>query len=166
MTDDLKAKVIRGVGWSALQSWGMRLVSFLVYPILARILGPETYGLIALAGVYITLLDVFSDVSFGAAIEQRQDLEPEHLDSVFWAFLALGLLLTGGSMLAAPLVADFFDEPALTEVVRWLSLGFLLQMISGVQPSLLRRDLQMRRLAGYNLTAGNGKRQVSGVRAG
>jgi PST family polysaccharide transporter len=153
MTDDLKAKVVRGVGWSALQSWGMRLISFAVYPVLARILGPETYGLIALAGVYVTLLDIFSDVSFGAAIEQRRDLDPEHLDSVFWAFLGLGIVLTAASVAAAPLVAAFFDEPQLTPVVRWLSLGFLLQMISGVQTSLLRRDLQMRRLAGYNLSA-------------
>jgi hypothetical protein len=53
MTDQLKAKVVRGVGWSTVQAWSTRLISFFVYPILARLLGPESSGLIALAGVYI-----------------------------------------------------------------------------------------------------------------
>ena len=148
MTDDqLKARVVRGVGWSTVQTWGTKLISFLVYPILARLLGPESYGLIALAGVYIEFLNIFSDVSFGAAIEQRKDLRPEHLDSIFWAFLVLGVALTAGSILAAPLSAEFFREPALPPVIRWLSLGFLLQMTSGVQVSLLRRDLRIKTLA-------------------
>ncbi|MFN2164962.1 MAG: lipopolysaccharide biosynthesis protein, partial [Anaerolineae bacterium] len=149
----MKVRVVRGLGWSAVQTAGMRLVAFLVYPILARILGPETYGLVALATVYIAALDIFSDVSFGAAIEQRQDLQPEHLDTIFWLFLVLGLALTGVSLAGAPVVARFFDEPAIAAVVRWLSLGFLLQVVSGVQTSLLRRDLRMKRLASYNLAS-------------
>ena len=153
MSDDLKAKTIRGVGWSTVQSWSVQLISFLVYPILARLLGPEAYGLIALAGVFIMMLDIFLDVSFGAAIEQRKDLAPQHINAVFWAFLALGLVLTSGSMLAAPLIAKFFREPALPPVIRWLSLGFLLQMVCGVQASLLRRELRFRALAKRTLYA-------------
>ncbi len=151
MSDQLKSKVVRGMGWSTVQSWGAKIVTFLVYPILARILGPESYGLVALAGVYIAFLDIFSDVSFGAAIEQRQDLEPEHLDSIFWAFLGLGLALTAVTMVAAPVGGWYFDEPDLPNVIRWLSLGFLLQMVCGVQTSLLRRDLRMKALAGRDL---------------
>ncbi|MEZ4389351.1 MAG: lipopolysaccharide biosynthesis protein [Candidatus Krumholzibacteriia bacterium] len=153
MTDQFKARVVRGVGWSAVRTWSTRLVTFVVFPILARILGPEAYGLVALAGVFLTVLDIFSDVSFGAAIEQRQDLEPEHLDAVFWAFAALGVFMTGTSIAAAPLVAKFFDEPDLVPVIRWLSFAFLLQMVSGVQTSLLRRDLRMGVLAATALAA-------------
>lgn len=146
MSGDLQARTVRGVGWSTVQSWSLRLIGFVVYPVLARILGPETYGLIALAGVFITILDIFSDVSFGAAIEQRRDLKPQHLDSIFWAFLGLGLVLSMGSILAAPLVAGFFREPALPPIIRWLSAGFFLQMCCGVQISLLRRDLRIKAL--------------------
>jgi len=153
MSDELKAKVVRGVGWSTVKTWGTKLVTFLVYPILARLLGPEVYGVVALAGVYLALLDIFSDVSFGAAVEQRRDLEPEHLDSIFWAFLALGVFLTLGTIVAAPLTAKFFDEPELTPVVRWLSLGFMLRMICGVQTSLLRRGLRIKELAARDLAS-------------
>lgn len=153
MSDQFKASVVRGVGWSAVKAWGTRLVTFLVFPILARILGPEAYGLIALAGVFLTVLDIFSDVSFGAAIEQRQDLDATHLDTIFWTFLVLGLMLTASSMVAAPLIATFFDEPGLVPVIRWLSIGFLLQMVSGVQTSLMRRDLRMGVLAATTLSA-------------
>ena len=151
MSDQLKGKVVRGMGWSTIQTWGSKLVSFLVYPILARLLGPESYGLVALAGIYIAFLDIFSDVSFGAAIEQRKTVEPEHLDSIFWAFLGLGVVLTAATMVAAPLGALYFDEPRLTDVIRWLSLGFLLQMVCGVQTSLMRRNLRMKTLAGRDL---------------
>jgi len=151
MTDPLKTKVVRGLGWSTLQSWGMRLVSFAIFPILARLLGPEAYGLIAMAGIYIAFLEIFSDASFAAAIEQRQDIEPEHLDSIFWTFAGVGLVLTLATIAAVPLVARFFKEPELVAVIRWLSLGFMMEMVCGVQASLLRRDLRMRALAAANL---------------
>lgn len=151
MTDDLKARTVRGVGWSTVQSWSHQILTFLVYWVLARILGPETYGLIALAGVFITILDIFSDVSFGAALEQRKDLTQDHINAVFWAFLGLGLVLSAIGIAAAPLVAAFFSEPALPPVIRWLSLGFFLQMVCGVQASLLRRDLRIKALTSQTL---------------
>jgi PST family polysaccharide transporter len=150
----LKAKVVRGVGWSTVQAWGLRLTTFLVYPILARLLGPEAFGIVASAGIFIMFLDVFSDVSFGAAVEQRRDLEPLHLDSIFWAFLGLGVSLSLASVaVGAPLVARYLEEPILEPVVRWLTLSFLLQMITGVQVSLLRRQLRIKELAAYKLVA-------------
>jgi len=153
MSDQFKSRVVRGMGWSAVQVGGGRLISFLVFPVLMRLLGPEAYGLVAGAGVFLALLDVFSDVSFGAAIEQRRELEPDHLDSIFWAFLALGVLLTALSVVAAPWVSRFLDMDDLTPVLRWLSLGFLLQMVSGVQVSLRRRELQIKELTRINLSA-------------
>ncbi|HOX24772.1 MAG TPA: lipopolysaccharide biosynthesis protein [Candidatus Krumholzibacteria bacterium] len=149
----MKAKVIRGVGWSALQNWVIRIISFAIFPVLARLLGPEAYGLIAMAGIYVAFLEIFSDTSFAASIEQRQDLEPEHLDSIFWTFAGVGLLLTGVSIATAPLIARFFGEPELSAVIRWLSLGVMMLMVSGVQTSVLRRDLEMRKLATANLVA-------------
>lgn len=158
MSDGLKAQTVRGVGWSTVQNWSRQLITFVVYWVLARLLGPESYGLIALAGVFITVLDIFSDVSFGAALEQRKDLSPEHINAVFWAFLVLGVLLSAIGIAGAPLVATFFDEPALPPVIRWLSLGFFLQMLCGVQTSLLRRELRIKELTGqtiYSVVAGS-----------
>jgi PST family polysaccharide transporter len=151
MSDGLKAQTVRGVGWSTVQNWSRQLITFVVYWVLARILGPESYGLIAMAGVFITVLNIFSDVSFGAALEQRQELTPQHINAVFWAFLGLGAVLTAIGITGAPLVAEFFDEPDLPPVIRWLSVGFFLQMICGVQTSLLRRDLRIKELTRQTL---------------
>jgi PST family polysaccharide transporter len=153
MSDGIKERVVRGVVWSGFQAWFRRIFLFLIFPILARILGPETYGLVALAGVFFALLDVFSEASFGAALEQKRDLEPEHIDAVFWAFLALGLVMAVAGIACAPQVARFFDEPALKAVVSWLTLGILIQSASGVQRSLLRRDLRFKELAQITLAA-------------
>lgn len=158
MSDGLKAQTVRGVGWSTVQNWSRQLITFVVYWVLARLLGPESYGLIALAGVFITILDIFSDVSFGAALEQRKDLSAQHINAVFWAFLGLGAVLMAIGMAGAPLVAAFFDEPALPPVIRWLSVGFFLHMICGVQTSLLRRDLRIKELTRqtlYSVIAGS-----------
>lgn len=150
---DLRQQTVRGVAWSAVQNWGSRVISFLVFPILAHKLSPEAFGLVALAGVYIALLEVFADESYGTAIEQRASLEAPHLDSTFWFFLGSGLILATLSIALAKPIAAFFKNDELAPILRWLSLSYVLTCLSGVQTSLLRRDLRMRALALRSLLA-------------
>jgi len=147
MTNPLKKKLVRGAGWNALQAWGRRIIGFVILPILAHLLGPEEYGLVATALIYIAFLEIFADQTFTTVIEQKQDLEPEHLDSLFWPFVGLGIVLTVGTIFLAPTIAGYFKEPKLTAVIRALSPGYLLLIGRGLQASLLRRELKIRPLA-------------------
>jgi PST family polysaccharide transporter len=150
---NLKQKAVKGVFWSAIQSWGSQGISFLVFALLARLLAPETFGLIALAGVFLAFIEVFLDQGFSTAIIQRQELETEHLDTAFWTNLAIGIFMTGVSIAAANLIASFFHQPELASIIRWLSLSFIIRALSAVQEAIFLRNLAFKALAIRSLIA-------------
>jgi PST family polysaccharide transporter len=88
----MKRKAFRGGVWSGLQRGGARLVSFVVFTLLVRLLAPATFGVIAIAPVFITLVNIFLDQGIGSTIAQRGDLQAGHLDSAFWSDLRMGLV--------------------------------------------------------------------------
>jgi PST family polysaccharide transporter len=150
---NLRQKAVKGVVWSAIQSWGRQAIAFIVFALLARLLAPEVFGLVALAGVFLAFTQVFLDQGFADAIVQREQLDPEHLDTAFWTNLGIGLLLTLLGIAVAGLVADLFEQPQLTPIIRWLSLSFLLRSLSAVQEAIFRRNLAFKALAVRSLMA-------------
>jgi len=143
----LRKKTAVGLLWSVGQTSGSRIITLLVFTVLARLLEPEAIGLVALAGVYISFLLVFSERNFGTAIEQREVLERGHLDTTFWVFLATSLFFVLVTVLFSDLIARLFKEPTLSPILRWLSLSYLFMALSGVQSAIMRRKLRMKALA-------------------
>ena len=156
---NLRQKAVRGVVWSVIQSWGSRVVSLVVFFLLARLLKPEAFGLVALAGVFVAFMEVFVDQGFSTAIIQRHQLEVEHLNTAFWLNIGIGLLLTLFGITVAGAVANFFGQPQLTLIIRWLSIGFLLNAFSSVQDAIFQRKFAYKALAVRSLLAG----VISGV---
>ena len=86
----LRAIAARSALWSAAETWGVRGVSALVFLLLARLLEPAAFGVMALASVYLMILQMLADQGFAEAIIQRPELEDAHRDSAFWANVAIG----------------------------------------------------------------------------
>ncbi len=149
----LRQKAAKGVFWTITQNWGYQAISFIVFFILARLIGPEDFGLVALALVYIIFLQVFLDQGFTQALIQRQDLDPEHLDTAFWTNFTIGLVLTVFGIATASLAAEWFKQPELAPVIRWLSLSYLIGSLRGVQQALFRRRFAFKALAARSLVA-------------
>ena len=147
----LRQKAIKGVFWSAIQSWGGQAVAFLVFALLARLLEPKAFGLISLATVFWAFVEVFLDQGFPLALIQRQTIEPEHLDTAFWSNLAVGILMTGGTIASADFVATLFNEPELSSIIRWLSCSFILRAFCTIQDAILRRNMAFKALATRSL---------------
>ena len=143
----LREKAAQGVLWSVIQKWGREAISFLFLVALTRLLGPEAFGLVALAAIFIEFLDIFLDQGLSAAVVQRADLEREHLDTAFWVSVFTGILLTVGSVAASDLLAAFFKEPRLAPVLKWLSVSFILHGLSSTQMAILQRELAFKSLA-------------------
>ena len=150
---NLRQKAVKGFVWSAIQSWGRQAIALIVFSILARLVAPEAFGLIALAQVFLAFTQVFLDQGFTEAIVQRHDIEPEHLDTAFWINLVIGLLLTVFGIAGAGLVADLFNQPQLTPIIRWLSPSFLIFALSAVQEAIFTRNLAFKALAVRSLIA-------------
>jgi O-antigen/teichoic acid export membrane protein len=153
MDHESKKKAVKGVAWTSVGNWGCQLLSFCFYSTLARLLNPQTFGLVALAWVYIAFIQIFITQGFGTAIIQRRDLEEEHLDSAFWIAVTTASLFCLFSVVLAGPIAHFFKEPSLASVVPWLSLTMFFNALCSVQTAILTRDLNFRPLAVRSLVA-------------
>ena len=150
---NLRQRAAKGVVWSVIQKWGRAAVSIVTFVILSRLLAPEAFGLVALASAFTVFIELFLDQGFGAAIVQRVELEPEHLDTAFWINILTGILLTVGLIAVSGFVAAIFEEPRLAAVLRWLSISFVLSALSSTQISILQRKLAFKNLAARSLVA-------------
>jgi O-antigen/teichoic acid export membrane protein len=140
-------QIAKAAAWSFVQTWGRQIVSVLVFLVLARLLEPSAFGVIALTGVLIALLQAFVDQGFSDAVVQRERLDREHLDTAFWANVAIAIVFAAVLVLSAGLIADAFREPTVAPVLRWLSPAIVIGALAGVQNGLLRRNLSFKSLA-------------------
>jgi O-antigen/teichoic acid export membrane protein len=143
----IRADAVRGATWSTLESVAGQGLSFLVFLLLARILAPADFGVVAIANVYVLVAQFFIFQGLGQAIIQFADLDDEHLDTVFWINLAVGVFFLVLTLLGAGLVQRWFQVPSLAAILRGLSPIFILAALTDVQNNLLTRRLQFRSLA-------------------
>lgn len=134
-------KIVNSTIWSAAESWAREATVFIVFIILARLLGPEAIGLAALAmsAPYILMIPVQQGIP--QALVQRQDIEPIHLDSAFWFLIAVGSGLTAFIWLAAPLIAMLFGSPDLANLVKATSLTVVLTAVGTIPGVVLARGM-------------------------
>jgi teichuronic acid exporter len=149
----LARRAIRSVRWVALDKWGARLASLVVFGILGRLLAPADFGVIALATVYIAFLNVLVDSGFSQALVQRENLDDAHTDTAFWISLGLGVGLGLALFLGATTAGALGSDSDLVPVLQVLSLALPLTALSGVPAALLTREFGFRALAIRQLVA-------------
>lgn len=131
--------------WRFLERIGAQGVSFIVSVVLARLLDPSVYGVIALVTVFTTLLNVFISSGFGSALIQKKDADDLDFSTVFWFNIATSVLLYGIMFAAAPLIAAFYNIPELTPIVRVMSLSLLISGVKNVQHAYIARQMMFKR---------------------
>lgn len=127
--------------------------NFASVAVLARLLAPSDFGLIAMAVVVFAFLDAFRDFGLSQATVQRGEITAGQVSTLFWVNAALGAGLAAAAVAAAPLIAGFYGEPRLIGVVRWLALGIFISSLSVQHVALLRRQLRFPTIAGIELAA-------------
>lgn len=139
---EIGEKVARNAAWNYL-SFGLgKALNLLTVSILAHILTPNHFGLVALATLAIDYLSILSDLGLGAALVQRRENVAEASNIAFTFNLLIGGLLTCMILVISPYVSMFFHEPSLTSILRWLGFTFLISSIGSVHKALLQRDLK------------------------
>ncbi len=142
---EVTKRATRSMGWNYLSFGASKAVNLITLSILAHLLSPENFGLVALAVLTMDYLTVLSDLGLGAAIIQRRQNIDESAGTAFilnvGANAILMLLLIGVS----PLVASFFHEPRVIPVLSALSLTLLLNSIGSVHNVLLQRQLEFKK---------------------
>ena len=145
MEHKLKGKAISSLLWRFLERCGAQGVTFLVTIVLARLLAPEVYGLMALITVFTAILQVFVDSGLGNALIQKKDADDLDFSSVFFFHLAMCIALYLLLFFCAPLIATFYHNPELTAVIRVLGITLLIAGVKNVQQAYVSRKLQFKR---------------------
>jgi O-antigen/teichoic acid export membrane protein len=153
VSDDLRSKVVRGVGWKIVTQLVIQGSRIAVGVVLAHLLTPREFGLAAAALVFTGIAIIFTDLSLGAALIQKRELTEDDRSTVFWTILAAGVLCTTIGILLSGAVADFFGEPRVAPLFAAISVTFTITALSATHSALLARELefksqQLREIAG------------------
>jgi O-antigen/teichoic acid export membrane protein/2-polyprenyl-3-methyl-5-hydroxy-6-metoxy-1,4-benzoquinol methylase len=133
--------------WAYTGNWGDKVLSSVFVFILAGILGPRDFGVAAIAITYVAFLQIFLDQGVAAALIQRQELEHEHLDAVFWMDVVLSFGLVLVSLLFGKWWAVRNHAPEVARLIPVLTLTIAIEALSVVQTAILKRDLDFKSLA-------------------
>lgn len=132
-----KDRAVKGVIWSAIERFSVQIVQFVVTIILARLLSPTDFGIVAIILVVMNILQIFNEVGFGAALMQKLDRDELDFSTVFVFNLIFGVILYMVLYLIAPHFASFFKLPDLAKLTRLLGLNLIISSFIVVQRTKL-----------------------------
>lgn len=138
----LADRSITAAKWNLGGNFGRAAFQFVVGIVLARLLGPEAFGLVAIGWLVVNMGMLVADAGFAAAIVQRPQVSDDEVDFVFTVQLAFGLLLTGAAIAASAPLAAFFREPDAEAVIQAMSVLFVIRALGQTSTALLSRDLR------------------------
>lgn len=153
MTQSLKTSSIKGLFWSLIDSIGYRSIHFIVGIILARLLVPEMFGLLAMLMIIIVLCEVLMDSGFGAALIQKHNIDDYDICSTFYFNIAIGILTGLLLFISAPIIAAFYNQPLISPMARVMSFMLVIDALGIVQANLLVRNMQFKARAKITFTA-------------
>ena len=134
------------LGWQTANVATQVLLQLVFMAALARLIAPEAFGLMAIALVVVGFVEIFAQVGIGPSVVHKADLTPVHLRSAFVFSLTLGVVFFAAMWLAAPWIGQFYDRSELVEVLRVISLSFILSGAAVVPRSLLVKQMRFKQL--------------------
>ena len=144
MQGSLKGKTIHGVIWSLIDNVSSSGVIFFVGIILARLLTPEEYGVMAMVSIFIAISNSIIDSGFSGALIRKVKVKPIEYNTVFYFNLLISLLLYICLFFISPFIALFFREPILCEVMRVIGLILIINALSIIPYTIFVREINFK----------------------
>lgn len=144
----LRKKTISGALWKFGERTIYQIANFIVSIILARLLLPEDYGIIALVSVFITICDKLVVSGFATSLIQKKDADNLDFSTVFFFSVAMALVLYAALFFSAPLIADFYsayDRAMLIAVIRVMGIQILATAVNSVQSAYVSNTMQFKK---------------------
>ncbi len=145
MSDSRSRKAASSFAFKLIESAGMQGIAFVVSLLLARALTPGDYGVLALLTVFIAVSQVFVQSGLNTALIQKKDVDECDTSSVFWVSLAISLVLYVILFLAAPVIAAYYEMPALNDTLRVLALVLIPGALVSVESAVVARQMAFRK---------------------
>lgn len=137
MADDLREQTVRGVAWSFVERFSVQGITFILELVIARLVGPDNFGLIAMLAIFMSVSQVFIDGGFSSALIQRQQRSEADFSTVFYINLGISIILYLLLFAAAPWIASFFGQPILEPITRVYSLNLVINSLVAVNKTKL-----------------------------
>ena len=137
MGQSLKDKTVKGVVWSSIDRFTSQGISFVFSLLIARMLMPSDYGVIAMLGIFMAVSGCFIDSGFSTALVRKIDRTETDFSTVFYFNNVVAILFYGLLWLASPIIADFYDLPLLEDVTKVVGLNLGIGALGGIQNAKL-----------------------------
>jgi len=144
---NLKNKTIKALGWDLSGRFASQGVSFVISILLARLLSPQDFGVLAMVNVVVAVATVFIDMGFGSSLVQRSIITEEHYNSVFVFNIMFGLFLSVLLFMCSGSLARFYENKIIEDVGRVMSLIFVLNAFGSVVRIKLYKELNFKALS-------------------
>lgn len=147
------ASLKKSLSWSFLEQAGSKVVSLVVQIVLARLLDPEAFGVLAILLVVVNIADVIAQSGLGSALIQKRDVGSAAASTSFWLSLMVAVVLYCIVFAIAPLVSAFFQMESLVLYLRAIAIAIIFNSMNSIQRSLLQKELDFKSLFKANITA-------------
>lgn len=151
--DNLKNKTKKGFFWSTIERFSSQGIQFVFAILIARILTPEDYGIVAMPLIFLALAQVFIDSGFSNALVRKPDLREEDLSTAFYFNIMVGIVCYGVLFFASPWIADFYQTPILANLLKFTALSTLFNPLCAVQQAVLTKEIDFKSQAKVTVSA-------------
>ena len=142
-----KSELFGGVFYTSVTKYSGIIVNLVTTAILARLLVPEDFGIVAIATVIINFFSMLSDMGIGPAVIQNKSLDKNDISNIFSLTLYVGIILTIIFYLSSSLLSDFYNSPKLNNIISFFSLAIFFHCVDIVPNNLLKKDKRFRFIA-------------------
>lgn len=141
----LKRQAITGVKWSFVQQFSVQIINFAVQVILARLLMPEMFGLIAMIIVFISIGQSLMDSGMTSSLIRTENPTQIDYSTVFMTNMIMSIAIYAFTYLLAPYIASFYDQEILTNIVRIFALSFIINAFVAVHIAKLTKEMSFKK---------------------
>lgn len=149
----LKQKTFKGVIWSAVERFSTQGVQFVFSILLARLLTPNDYGMIAMLTIFLAICQTFIDSGFANAVIRKIDRNEKDMATMFFFNIGMSLVCYAIIYFAAPFIASFYKMDELTLILRILALRLIIQSFATIQATNLTIRIDFKKQAKISLSA-------------
>lgn len=140
-----KENVVKSLLWKFLERGSVQGIQFVLQIILARLLCPEDYGLLAIILAFIAIANIFVQSGLNTALIQKKDSDETDFSSVFWVSLLIALIFYLILFFTAPFISNFYGNELLVPVLRVLSITIFFAALNSVQYAMVSKTMQFKR---------------------
>lgn len=139
-----RKEVSHGILWSGIENFSTQGIQFVISIVLARLVMPEEYGLIAMTSIFISIAQTFIDSGFVQALIQKNNRTETDFSTVFFFNIIVSVSVYLILHLCSPYIADFYNEPQIEYVIDWIGLSVILSSFSLVQRAKLSIEMNFK----------------------